>query len=166
MNCVNGVVSPSFFRDHVLIWEHTSLWLSAVVQGVVEGAVDGAVFGVMFLIVLCVVAQCRCRAAVCFRNIRLAVLLSLAAWLIGGSCAVTYSALYPQGCSSEYFGVHWNAYSLARYAWVRGSYWGITYGGLLVVIAVAARASVSTTTDVGMIRAGRCNKTLDAGLQE
>jgi hypothetical protein len=156
VNCINGAVSPRFFRSHELVWEHTSVWLSAVVQGVVEGAADGAIFGVVFLIVLWLVKQGRCPLMTCYRSIRIAILLSLALWVMGGCCGVACATLLPQFRARTYFGFHGEWWSLARYAWVFGSYWAVTCGGPLVVVAVALRASASATASASDMSAMTC----------
>ena len=96
VNCVNGAVSPRFFHSHKLVWEHTSVWLSAVVQGVVEGGADGAIFGVVFMIVLWLATQGRCPLMTCYRSIRIAILVTLAVWVMGGCCGVACATLFPR----------------------------------------------------------------------
>jgi hypothetical protein len=149
VNCANGAASPQFFEDQVLIWEHRSIWLAAVVHGAAEGALDGVIFGMVFLVVICAATGCRCRSSTLYHSIRTAIMLTVTAWVLGGCCGVVYATLFPHGCPTQYFGIHFGWSSLARYAWVRGSYWGITYGGLLAVAGVAARSALAARANAG-----------------
>jgi hypothetical protein len=151
-NCVNGAVSPEFFDDHILIYSGTdSLWLASVVQGVAEGALDGLIYGLLFLVLLAVVTRRRCRLRRAVKYCLAVLLLAAVFWLLGGTCGTLYASAFPDNCPSDHFGWHSSRASLARYAWVRGSYWGITFGGLLAVMIVTVRAARARRTEFNQV---------------
>jgi hypothetical protein len=133
-NAVNGAVSPHFFRD-VMQWEDVeSIWWAAVGQGAFEGAVRGLAYGLLFVVLICFACGRQAEFRVLIRYALAALCMALMFWVLGGAIAIAIAYVLPDWCSPRFFGpfVEWSL--RARYAWVRGSIWGITYGGGLAVV--------------------------------
>ncbi len=154
-NCVNGAVSPQYFDDHILFFPGIgSLWLASVVQGVAEGALDGLICGLLFLVLLAVVTRRRCRLRRAIKYCLAIILLAALFWLLGGTCGTLYATAFPNNCPPRYFGWHSSWASLARYAWVLGSLWGVTFGGLAAVMIVTVRAAQARRAELSQVDAG------------
>ena len=59
---------------------------------------------------------------------------SIGLWAVGGVIAIALSALSPEFYKRTFIGVPDGYAAMFRYAWVGGSIWGITFGGMLVMI--------------------------------
>jgi hypothetical protein len=140
-NSVNGAVSPQYFHD-VMGWSGSHISLRAVGEGALEGAVYALAYGILFIILIATVSQRRCRFRTAMRYVGFTFALALGCWLYGGAAAVVCAWAIPSVCDHHYFGddITWPAFGC--YAWVRGSIWGVVYGGLgsvLITSAVYAR---------------------------
>ena len=137
-NCINGAVSPGYFQDHILYWRFDhNIWLSSVLQGIAEGAIYGVIYAVIFLGLLWALAGMRCTQSAAVACTRYCFGFGAGMWLVGGVCAAGYAVLFPYHCPARYFGSHHSLESLVRYAWVRGTIWGIVYGSIVPVFGVA-----------------------------
>lgn len=144
LNCINGSVSAQYFNDHKLIWDNAgSIWLASVVQGTLEGAFDGFLYAVLFSVLIACLSERRCRLSTALRYALVAFALALAFWVLGGASGVVYVSLFPAGYPRRFFGSHSSWSSLACYAWVRGSYWGVTYGGGLAAVVASLWSALS-----------------------
>ena len=139
-NTVNGAVSPDFFRDvmggHWL--SDADVWLASIRQGLFEGAARGTEYAILFVVLTCVFSARRCYLGAAARCALLALILALSFWVAGGATGMAYTQWFPKHCSPRYFGWHTSTESLLRYAWARGAYWGIIYGGLPAVVITSA----------------------------
>jgi hypothetical protein len=135
-NAVNGAVSPQYFSD-VMRWDWDAfpgIWLASIRQGMLEGTADGLGYSLLFVTLTCILTDRRCHLKVAIKYGVIALAVALSFWAIGGACGVAYAAFLPDHCDSRFFGWHDSIGSLLCYAWVRGSIWGIVYGGLPSVV--------------------------------
>lgn len=59
---------------------------------------------------------------------------SIGLWVIGGIIAIVLFALSPEFYKQTFIGVPDGYAAVFRYAWVGGSIWGISFGGIIVMI--------------------------------
>jgi hypothetical protein len=136
-NSVNGALSPQYFRD-VMDWYGSNIWTSAVGQGALEGVIYGLAYAVIFIGIIATASRRRCRFQIALRYAGVTFALALAFWLLGGAVAVAFAWLCPNLCDPDFFGDHFTWPALGYYAWVRGSIWGVVYGGLCSVFLTNA----------------------------
>jgi hypothetical protein len=135
-NAVNGAVSPQYFRD-VMGWTWRAIpnvWLASIEEGMLEGMAYGFGYALIFVTLTCILSACRCYLGTAGKYSLIAFAITLIFWAIGGACGIAYAYAFPDHCDPCFFGYHASRDSLLCYAWVRGSIWGIVYGGLPAVV--------------------------------
>ena len=61
-------------------------------------------------------------------------LIAIALWMLGGIIAILLSVLSPEFYKKTFIGVPDEFGAMIRYAWVGGSIWDVSFGGILVMI--------------------------------
>lgn len=125
-----------------MIWKNReNIRLCAVVQGIFEGSIDGLAYTIVFLMLLWAVAGWRCHFSSAVSCIRTCLLIALGTWLAGGIYGVAHAVSSPHDFPLQLFG--WRDASdstpVVQYAWVLGSIWGVDFGSIVPIIAVAIR---------------------------
>ncbi len=141
-NAVNGWVSPDYFRT-VLDWStmsDVSVWRASIAQGILEGVMFGLVLSAIYTAVVGISSGVRCPYLFAATHLAGILAAALACWAIGGILAIGLLALSPEFYRHTFYPYDFG--SMAPYAWVGGSIWGVEFGGLfcLVIGAVLFRA--------------------------
>jgi hypothetical protein len=133
-NMINGAVSPLYFQN-IMRWHDVEhLWRACVTQGIFEGLIYGVLFAAIFTAVFGVVTKGDCpyiKVLTFMLGIFVAV---LGCWALGGLIAMGLATLSPEFYRRAFIGVPAETGPMLRYAWVGGSIWGGTFGGLLAAI--------------------------------
>jgi hypothetical protein len=137
-NAVNGALSPRYFID-VMGWRReTNIWVASILWGILEGAAFGLAYAFVFMALISFASHRRCRFSHALRYGLVTLALAFGFWILGGASGVAYADIFRDRCDHRFFGYHDEWPSLARYAWVRGSIWGIESGGFLAVLITNA----------------------------
>jgi len=129
---LNGLISPVYFLN-VMNWNVDVVWPAAMREGMLEGSVYGFAYSICFIVLISVFSERMCRYKVALKYAFATLGLAFVWWIIGGIVAIILVVIFPDLRYSSYFGFHHSGANLIRYAWVRGSIWGIVDGGLLSV---------------------------------
>ncbi len=133
-NLINAIISPTYFIT-VMHWEHVeNLVRSAGAQGLYQGIVQGMFFALVFSCVYIISNNAELNIAAVLKWIVSMGAASIGLWAVGGVIAIALSALSPEFYKRTFIGVPDGYAAMFRYAWVGGSIWGITFGGMLVMI--------------------------------
>lgn len=133
-NAINGVVSPTYFRNIMRWHDVEDIWRASVAQGVFEGLIYGIMFSVVFTPVVGLVTHAKCKFAFAFRHLLAIVFAIYCCWAVGGLLALGLAVLSPEFYRNTFIGVPSSFSELLRYAWVGGSIWGAMFGALLAIV--------------------------------
>ena len=123
-NLINAVISPEYFIN-IMHWEEVeNLIRSAGAQGLYQGLGQGLVFALVFSCVYIISNNAELNISAVLKWIVCMGLASIGLWVIGGIIAIALSALSPEFYKQTFIGVP-DGY---------GSIWGITFGGIIVMI--------------------------------
>ena len=133
-NLINAVISPEYFIN-IMHWEEVeNLIRSAGAQGLYQGLGQGLFFALVFSCVYIISNNAERNISAVLKWIVCMGLASIGLWVIGGIIAIALSALSPEFDKQTFIGVPDGYAAMFRYAWVGGSIWGITFGGIIVMI--------------------------------
>ena len=133
-NLINAVISPEYFIN-IMHWEEVeNLIRSAGAQGLYQGLGQGLFFALVFSCVYIISNNAELNILAVLKWIVCMGLASIGLWVIGGIIAIALSALSPEFYKQTFIGVPDGYAAMFRYAWVGGSIWGITFGGIIVMI--------------------------------
>ena len=133
-NLINAVISPEYFIN-IMHWEQVeSLIRSAGAQGLYQGIVRGLFFALVFSCVYIISNNAELNISAVLKWIISMGVASIGLWVIGGIIAIVLFALSPEFYKQTFIGVLDGHAAVFRYAWVGGSIWGISFGGIIVII--------------------------------
>lgn len=133
-NLVNAVISPEYFIT-IMHWKHVeNLVRSAGAQGLYQGLMQGMFFALVFSCVYIISNKTELNISGVLKWLISMGAASIGLWGLGGVIAIALSALSPEFYRQTFIGVPDEYKAMFRYAWVGGSIWGITFGGMLVMI--------------------------------
>ena len=133
-NLINAVISPEYFIN-IMHWEEVeNLIRSAGAQGLYQGLGQGLFFALVFSCVYIISNNAELNISAVLKWIVCMRRASLRLRVIGGNIAIALSALSPEFYKQTFIGVPDGYAAMFRYAWVGGSIWGITFGGIIVMI--------------------------------
>ena len=135
-NSLNGWLSPQYFRD-VMGWAGTDVWSDTVREGMLEGVCFGTAYALMFVTLIAAMSRGEYRLNVAIRYALIGFAAALASWFAGGIVAIIYVYWVPDA-NPRFFGWHFDRTTRMAYGWVRGSIWGIVFGGPFVATLSAA----------------------------
>ena len=133
-NLINAVISPEYFIN-IMHWEQVeSLIRSAGVQGLYQGIVQGLFFALVCSCVYIISNNVELNISAVLKWIISMGVESIGLWVSGGIIAIVLFALSPEFYKQTFIGVLDRHAAVFRYAWVGGSIWGISSGGIIVII--------------------------------
>ncbi len=133
VNLINGLVSEEYFRN-IMGWEFEGIWLAAVFLGATQGLIYGLVFSVVYATGFSGITKGLAHWRFVFKQVLNMGLILLLVWLLIGFGAVAWATLFPELYRRTIIQVPDQFFPMLRYAWVGGSIWGITIGGLISLI--------------------------------
>ncbi|MTB51481.1 hypothetical protein [Lewinella sp. W8] len=148
-NLINGIVSEEYFRQ-IMGWDFDGVWKAAILQGIFEGLIYGFIFGGIFSIGFARITRMNVSWSFAKEQLQKITLFIYACWAIGGGLSILLSIIM----SGEYDKIVYGAPSAIipriSYAWVAGSIWGGTIGGLISIVFGLVRTNRSWKDNLAM----------------
>jgi hypothetical protein len=133
MNMINSAVRAEYFIK-ILRWENVKdISSAAIAQGMYQGIIEGSFFSLLFSCVYVISNKAELALASTIKWIVCMGIAAFALWAIGGIIAVALAMLSPEFYRQSFIGVPDEFGAMLRYAWVGGSIWGGTFGGIAVM---------------------------------
>jgi prolipoprotein diacylglyceryltransferase len=132
-NMINGAVSPYYFKA-VMYWDFQDIWTASVAQGILEGLLYGVIFAIIFTTGFGVVTKGQAPYSFAFRQLLKIIVIVFTCWTIGGLLAMFLVTLSPEFYKAHFPYTPSDKTEMLKFAWVGGSIWGVTLGGLLTAI--------------------------------
>ena len=133
-NLINSIVSPDYFIK-IMHWESIkNIIQTAIAQGIYQGIIQGMFFSLVFSCVYIISNKAELTIVSSIKWILFMWLITIALWVLGGIIAILLSVLSPEFYKKTFIGVPDEFGAMIRYAWVGGSIWGVSFGGILVMI--------------------------------
>lgn len=133
-NLINSIISPLYFIT-IMRWSaEENIIKFAMLQGIYEGLFYGIFFAAVFICIYIFSLQSKVSLNNTFIWILCMAFADIILWAIGGISAIFLSILSPEFYRHTFIGVPDNFYEMIKYAWVGGSIWGLSFGGILVMI--------------------------------
>lgn len=131
-NFINGMVSEDYFRL-VMGWEFEGIWKAAIFQGIFEGIIYGLIYSIIFTIGFALITKRKADWAFAKTQLKPIVYIIYGCWIIGGVIGILLAFSFPVYYDRLVYFVPSEVIPRIRFAWVGGSIWGATTGGVFAV---------------------------------
>ena len=133
-NMINSIISPEYFIK-IMHWDTVqNIMQATIAQGIYQGIIQGIFFTLLFTCVYIVSLKSDIDLRKTLLWISYMAVATIGLWILGGLIAILLSVLSPEFYKKTFIGVPDDFGAMIRYAWVGGSIWGATFGGMLVMI--------------------------------